>query len=277
MFGKSNWYSHGLVKVEEIEYLALCFTQYLQFIVGRQHNQGNSAGYGRQQLAVNASKTMKESVKSFLRAFIPGFLATLLGILLTFGVDNWNNARKREKTAHLLAEQIVGKMERTYNSLMEYQELYNTIDSTSMCLHLAIIADTLERVDTSVAVTFINCALSEYVQADVDSGVDAYKDAILSNIGNVELLGHIDEFYSCARQYADVSAQVVNQKRVVSDLVYGHFSGDWYATVFDYVRYLHELPEFNVYYSRMQNVRLSLQEIGQAMEAELERCKEILR
>ena len=166
---------------------------------------------------------------------------------------------------------------RNLEKAREYQELYDTIDSTSMCLHLAIIADTLERVDTSVAVTFINCALSEYVQADVDSGVDAYKDAILSNIGNVELLGHIDEFYSCARQYADVSAQVVNQKRVVSDLVYGHFYGDWYATVFDYVRYLHELPEFNIYYSRMQNVRLSLQEIGQAMEAELERCKEILR
>ena len=219
---------------------------------------------------------MKESVKSFLRAFIPGFLATVLGILLTFGVDSWNSARKREKTAQLLAEQIVGKMDRTYKSLMEYQELYDTLDSTSMCLHLAILADTLERVDTSVAITFINSALSEYVQADVDSGVDAYKDAILSNIGNVELLGHIDEFYSYARQYADVSAQVVNQKRVVSDLVYGYFYGKWDATVFDYVRYLHELPEFNVYYSRMQNVRLSLQQIGSAMESELDACKGIL-
>ena len=44
---------------------------------------------------------------------------------------------------------------------MEYQELYDTIDSTSMCLHLAILADTLERVDTSVAITFINSALSD--------------------------------------------------------------------------------------------------------------------
>ena len=33
---------------------------------------------------------MKESAKSFLRAFIPGFLATVLGILLTFGVYSWN-------------------------------------------------------------------------------------------------------------------------------------------------------------------------------------------
>lgn len=169
---------------------------------------------------------MKESTKSFFRAFIPGFLATVLGILLTFGADSWNSARKREKTAKLLAGQIVGKMDRTYKSLMEYQELYDTIDSTSMCLHLAILADTLERVDTSVAITFINSALSEYVQADVDSGVDAYKDAILSNIGNVELLGHIDEFYSCARQYADVSAQVVNQKRVVRTLFTGIFTGN---------------------------------------------------
>ena len=68
----------------------------------------------------------------------------------------------------------------------------------------------------------------------------------------------------------------MNQKRVVSDLVYGYFYGKWDVTVFDYVRYLHELPEFSVYYSRMQNVRLSLQQIGSAMDAELEACKEIL-
>ena len=128
---------------------------------------------------------MKQSTKSFLKAFIPGFLATLLGILLTFGVDGWIDAHKRHKTARLLAEQIVGKMDGTYRSLMEYQDLYDTIDSTSMCLHLAILADTLDRVDTSLAVTFINCSLSEYVQADVDSGLDAYRGEILTNIGNV--------------------------------------------------------------------------------------------
>ena len=146
-----------------------------------------------------------------------------------------------------------------------------------MCLHLAILADSLERVDISTAETFINCSLSEYVQADVDSGLDAYRGEILTNIGNVELLGHIDEFYSLAKQYAEVSAQVVNQKRVVADIVYGYFYGKWDANVFDYVRYLHELPEFNVFYSRMQNVRLSLQEIGAAMKTELNTCKTILK
>jgi hypothetical protein len=220
---------------------------------------------------------MKASVKTFLKAFIPGFLATLLGILLTFGVSGWIDVHKRTKTARLLAEQIVGKMDRTYGSLMEYQQLYDTIDSTSMCLHLAILADTLERVDTSIAETFINCSLSEYVQANVDSGLDAYRGEILTNIGNVELLGHIDEFYSLAKQYAEVSAQVVNQKRVVADNVYGYFYGKWDVTVFDYVRYLHELPEFNVFYSRMQNVRLSLQGIGAAMQTELNTCKTILK
>lgn len=219
---------------------------------------------------------MMKVSESFLKAFIPGFLATLLGILLTFGVDEWIAAHRRSKTARLLAEQIVEKMDRTYGSLMEYQELYDTIDSTSMCLHLAILADTLERVDKSVAVTFINSSLSEYVQADVDSGIDAYREEILTNIGNVELLGHIDEFYSLAKQYAEVSAQVVNQKRVVADIVYGYFYGKWDATVLDYVRFLHELPEFNVFYSRMQNVRLSLQEIGAAMQTELSSCKSIL-
>ena len=54
---------------------------------------------------------MKESAKAFLRSFIPGFLATVLGILLTFGVDSWNSARKRQKTAQLLAGLIVGKMD----------------------------------------------------------------------------------------------------------------------------------------------------------------------
>ena len=220
---------------------------------------------------------MKQSLKTFLKAFVPGFLATLLGILLTFGVDGWIDSARRHKTASLLAGQIVGKMDRTYRSLMEYQELYDTIDSTSMCLHLAILADTLERVEPSVAETFLNSSLSEYVQADVDSGLDAYRGEILTNIGNVELLGHIDEFYSLAKQYAEVSAQVVNQKRVVADLVYGYFYGKMDATMLDYVRYLHELPEFNVFYSRMQNVRLSLQEIGAAMQTELSASQSILK
>ena len=84
------------------------------------------------------------------------------------------------------------------------------IDSTSMCLHLAILADTLDRVDDDIVITFINLSLSEYVQADTDSGMDAYKAEILNTIGNVELIGHMDQFYSYARQYAAVSSQVID-------------------------------------------------------------------
>ena len=184
---------------------------------------------------------MKKETTTWLRNFLSSFLAAVCGIAITFGINNC------------------------------------TIDSTSMILHLAILADTLDRVDESVANTFINTAISEYVQADVDNGMDVYKTEILNTIGNVELIGHIDDFYGYARQYRSVSSQVIDQKRVVADLVYRHFYGDMNATIFDYVRYLHELPEFNVYYSRMQNVRLSLQEIDKAMQGELDSCKKILK
>ena len=220
---------------------------------------------------------MKKGAKDWMLAFLAGFLATVFGIVITFGIENLISASKRADTARLLAEQIVGKMERTHKQLHEYQELYDTIDSTSMVLHLAILADTLERVDDAVVVTFINASLSEYVQVDVDNGMDAYKTEILNTIGNVELIGHIDDFYGYARQYRAVSSQVIDQKRVVADLVYEHFYGDMEATLLDYVRYLHELPEFNVYYSRMQNVRLSLEEIDKAMLSELDSCKMLLK
>ena len=211
-----------------------------------------------------------------MRTFLSSFLATVCGIAITFGINNCVGASRKAETARLLAEQTVRKMGRTYQQLREYQELYDTIDSTSMILHLAILADTLERVDEAVVTTFINTSLSEYVQADVDNGMDAYKTEILNTIGNVELIGHIDDFYGYARQYRDVSSQVIDQKRIVADLVYRHFYGDMKATLFDYVRYLHELPEFNVYYSRMQNVRLSLKEIDKAMLDELNYCKKML-
>lgn len=219
---------------------------------------------------------MKKETKNWTLSFLAGFLATVFGIIITFGIENQISASKRAETARLLAEQIVEKMGRTHQQLHEYQDLYDTIDSTSMVLHLAILADTLERVDEAVAVTFINAALSEYVQVDVDNGMDAYKAEILNTIGNVQLIGHIDDFYGYAREYRAVSSQVIDQKRVVADLVYGHFYGDLNATTFDYVRYLHELPAFNVYYSRMQNVRLTLQEIDKAMVGELDSCKTIL-
>lgn len=219
---------------------------------------------------------MYRESKAWLSTFLAGFLATVLGIVLTFGIESLVSSSKKTKTAHLLAEQIVGNMGRTYEQLHDYQEIYDMIDSTSMCLHLAILADTLDRVGDDIVITFINLSLSEYVQADTDSGMDAYKAEILNTIGNVELIGHMDQFYSYARQYAAVSSQVIDQKRVVADNVYSHFYGVGNATDRDYVRYLHELDEYNVFYSRMQNVRSSLDEIGKAMAQELGACKSIL-
>ena len=153
---------------------------------------------------------MYRESKAWLSTFLAGFLATVLGIVLTFGIESLVSSSKKTKTAHLLAEQIVGNMGRTYEQLHDYQEIYDMIDSTSMCLHLAILADTLDRVDDDIVITFINLSLSEYVQADTDSGMDAYKAEILNTIGNVELIGHMDQFYSYARQYAAVSSKVID-------------------------------------------------------------------
>ena len=220
---------------------------------------------------------MNKERKDWIATFLAGFLATALGILLTFGIDSLVSSSKRARTANLLARQIVENMDRTYNQLHEYQNVYDAIDSTSMCLHLAILADTLDRVSDDIVTSFLNLSLSEYVQADIDSGIDAYKAEILGTIGNVELIGHIDQFFSYARQYAAVSSQVIDQKRVVADLVYADFYGKQDSTNRDYVLYLHELREFNIFYSRMQNVRASLNQIGQSMAEELSACKEILK
>ena len=212
---------------------------------------------------------MNADKRNWLATFLAGFLATALGILLTFGIDSMVSSSKRAKTARLLARQIVENMDRTYQELHEYQDLYDAIDSTSMCLHLAIMADTLDRVSDAVVVRFLNLSLSEYVQADIDNGINAYKAEILGTIGK-------DQFYSYARQHAAVSSQVIDQKRVVADNVYTRFYGDWQATDRDYVRYLHELTEFNIFYSRMQNVRASLRQIEDSMSGELSACKQIL-
>ena len=220
---------------------------------------------------------MDKERKSWWMNFLAGFLATALGIFLTFGIEGLVSSAKRSKTAHILAEQIVGNMDRTYAQLQAYLDTYNAIDSTSMCLHLAILADTLDRVSDDIVLEFLNLSLAEYVQADIDGGMDAYKAEILNTIGNVELIGHIDQFYSYARQYAAVSLQVIDQKRIVADNVYAHFYGDLSATERSYVLYLHELTEFNVFYSRMQNVRALLQEIEKSMLQELNACKDILK
>lgn len=109
---------------------------------------------------------MKAEKRNWLATFLAGFLATALGILLTFGIDSLVSSSKRAKTAHLLAQQIVGNMDRTYQQLHEYQDIYDAIDSTSMCLHLAIMADTLDKVSDDIVASFLNLSLSEYVHAE---------------------------------------------------------------------------------------------------------------
>lgn len=220
---------------------------------------------------------MKQESKSWLMAFLAGFLATVLGIVLTFGIESRINAHKKARTARLLAEQIVEKMDQTYLQQHEYLATYESIDSTSTCLHLAILADTLDRVDDKVVDSFLVNSLAEYVQVDVDSGVDAYRTEILNTIGDVELIGHIDQFYALARQCAKVSQQVIDQKRVVADLVYAEFYGKGAAsTSRSLVRFLHELPQFNVFWMRMQSARYPLMEGDKYMLEQLNACKEIL-
>ena len=220
---------------------------------------------------------MKKETKTWLWSFTAGFMATVLGIVLTFGVQGMINSGKRTRMARLLAEQIVEKMDRTYQELHEYVDTYDSIDSTYRCLHLAIQADTLDSVDSKVVDEFLVNSLSEYVQAEVDNGMDAYISEILATIGNVDLIGHIDQFYNLARQCVKVSQQVIDQKRVVSDLTYSHFFGkDGTVTNLDYVRFLDGLPEFNVFYSRIQQARYPLTEGEVLMLAELDACKDIL-
>ena len=221
---------------------------------------------------------MKKETKSWVLTFLAGFLATVLGIVLTFGIDNRINAHKRAKMAHLLAIQIVDKMDQTYGELHEYLEIYESIDSTSRILHQAIQADTLERVDEKIAETFLVNSLSEYVQVEYDDGLDAYRTEILNTIGDIDLIGHIDRFFYLARQCTKISQQVIDQKRVVTDAVYTRFYGAGDSvTNWDYVRYLHKLPEYNVFFSRMQSARYPLMEGEHYMLAELEACKEILK
>ena len=220
---------------------------------------------------------MKEETKKWLSAFLAGFLATVLGIVLTFGVQGLINSGKRTRTAKLLARQIVEKMDRTCSELQEYLDIYDSLDSTYRCLKFAIQADTLERVDGSVVESFLIYSLAEYVQSDIDYGLDSYTSEILNTIGNVDLVGHIDQFNNLARQSVKVSQQAIDQKRIVSDQVYSHFFGSKeVVTELDFVRYIFEMPEFNVFYTRMQKIRLPLKDGKSLMIAEMEECKKIL-
>ena len=72
-----------------------------------------------------------------------------------------------------------------------------------------------------------------------------------------------------------VSSQVIDQKRIVATWSMVISMAIWTLPC-PIVRYLHELSEFNVYYSRMQNVRLTLQEKNKAMLNELDSCMEVI-
>lgn len=67
---------------------------------------------------------MRKESKTWLSTFLAGFLATVLGIVLTFGLESLISSSKRTKTARLLAGQIVDNMDRTYHELHELNE-YN--------------------------------------------------------------------------------------------------------------------------------------------------------
>ena len=206
-------------------------------------------------------------------AFLSGFLATALGVGLTFAIDGRISAAKRAKTARLLATQIVEKMERTHKDMSSYMDYYNIIDSTSAELYYAIDADTLDRVSDTTKMTFISYELNANVQVDADNGLDAFRADILSTLGDVELIGHIDEYYSTAHQFAKISAQVFEQKVIVTDLFYTHFYGNDKATWDDYILYFYKLPEFKTFYTRMENVLFILRVVHEAMNTELEACK----
>lgn len=214
--------------------------------------------------------------KDLLLSFLCSFSATVLGIALTFGLDGLISSARRTRNAKLLARQAVTRMDRSYSELHEYLDIYDRMDSTSMALHLAILADTLERVDDKVVQTFLDLSLGEYVQADIKNPLEVYKTEILDNIGNVDLLGHIDDFYYLAAQYSDISSQVVDQKRICSDIVYARIYGDTTITERGIVRLLHEMPQFNVLYSRMQNVRFILKQADTQLLEELRACHDIL-
>ncbi len=177
----------------------------------------------------------------------------------------------------MLALQITENMELVDQQINSYLKIYNSIDSTYVCVHEGVLADTLEKVDDEVLDTLLLYSLSEYTQLEVDNRLDAYKLEILNTIGDVDLISHIDAFYILAQQYVNASSKVIEQKRKVTDTIFTNF--DIKKPSIDkreVVRFLHELPEFNVFYFRMLNVRSILEEIEKSMQTELDNCKKIL-
>lgn len=216
---------------------------------------------------------MKKEVKNWFWAFLAGFLATVLGIVLTFGIQNRLNEKRRAETARLLAVQIVDNMDYTFQELGDYKTAYAIIDSTAGILHGAMLADTLDRVNDTTVLRFLSGAITEYVQVDVANGMDAYKVEILNTIGDVELIDHIDKFYAHAREYTGISKQVVDQKRALSDAVYTHFFGNPAYSYEEYIRYLFNMPEFRLFFARLENVRALLEILYPMMQEELDACK----
>ena len=130
--------------------------------------------------------------------FLASFLATVLGIVLTFGFDSYVKSKRREETAQLLALQITENMEIVKTQVNSYLEIYNSIDSIFTCVRRAIPADTLDRIDNESITKLLLYSMSEYSQLEADNGLDDYKIEILNTIGNVDLIGHINNFYTLA-------------------------------------------------------------------------------
>ena len=221
---------------------------------------------------------MKTETKSWLMGFLAAFLATILGIVLTFGIQSYMNSKKREETAKLLAIQITENMEGVNQQINSYLEIYNAIDTTYKCVHRAIQADTLEKVKSEITDTLLGYSLAEYAQLEAENILDAYKLEILNTIGDVDLIEHIDNFYILAQQYVNTSSLVIEQKQKVIDLTNSKFDiWDHKAKREDILKFLDSLPEFKVFYCRMVEVRAILIEIEKQMKVELDECKKILK
>jgi len=220
---------------------------------------------------------MKRSTKSWIMTFLAAFLATVLGIVLTFGIENHKNSKKREEISQMLAKQITQNMEEVNLQINSYIDIYHKIDSTYKCVHKAIKADSLDSVKKEVIDTLLLYSLSEFAQLKVDNRLNTYKMEILNTIGEVDLIGHIDDFYVLAQQYVETSTLVIEQKQKVVDKVYTEFDFlDEKIKGRDLAIYLDELPEFKIFIGRMQEVLSILTEIERQIKEQLKACKLIL-
>lgn len=220
---------------------------------------------------------MKRSTKSWIMTFLAAFLATVLGIVLTFGIESHKNSKKREEFSQMLAKQITENMKEVNIQINSYIDIYHKIDSTYTCVHRAIKADSLDKVEKEVIDTLLLYSLSEFAQLKVDNRLNTYKMEILNTIGEVDLIGHIDDFYVLAQQYVETSSLVIEQKQKVVDKVYSEFDFlDTKIKGLDLALYLDNLPEFKIFIGRMQEVLSILTEIERQMVEQLEACKLIL-